>query len=229
MANNRKEHLRYRYGICLNDSCPKCKSKEVQQIPARKEFECEECHKPLRECPPPKTFWDKYGKIIISAAVAVIAAIIIVLCFNTESGSDEKPVGKNGQTEQTTAPGNEKATETDSLSQKIDSTKVEAKATKVEETNDNKEINKKTKPGDDTKRPEPKSSITVPFGTYSGPANGLDGEIKVTRAYSLDLRNSAHEKLELLPGDVITRTKFKDGELVGGYWKRGSETRTFHR
>lgn len=229
MANNRKEHLRYRYGICLNDGCPKCKSKEVQQIPARKEFECEECHKTLRECPPPKSFWDKYGKIIIGAAVVVIAAIIIVLCFNTDSGSEKKPIDNGGQTEQTPGPGDNNATGTDSLSQKIDSTKVEAQTTKVEETNDNKEINKKTKPVDDTKRSEPKSSITVPFGTYSGPANGLGGEIKVTRAYSLDLRNSAHEKLELLPGDVITRTKFKDGELVSGYWKRGSETRTFHR
>ena len=32
------ERLRYRYGICLNDGCSKCKAKEVQEIPARKEF-----------------------------------------------------------------------------------------------------------------------------------------------------------------------------------------------
>ena len=54
-TSNRGERLRYRYGICLNDNCSKCKSKEVQQIAARKELVCEECGKPLRECPPPKT------------------------------------------------------------------------------------------------------------------------------------------------------------------------------
>lgn len=56
MATRSSERLRYRYGICLNDNCPKCKEKEVQEIPARKDFVCSnpECGKPLRECPPPK-------------------------------------------------------------------------------------------------------------------------------------------------------------------------------
>ncbi|MBR6698823.1 MAG: hypothetical protein IKL71_02215 [Bacteroidaceae bacterium] len=53
MASNRSERVRNRYGICLNDSCSKCKTKEVQEIPARKDFVCAECGKPLRECPPP--------------------------------------------------------------------------------------------------------------------------------------------------------------------------------
>lgn len=53
MASNRSERIRNRYGICLNDSCSKGKTKEVQEIPARKDFVCAECGKPLRECPPP--------------------------------------------------------------------------------------------------------------------------------------------------------------------------------
>lgn len=53
MASNRSERIRNRYGICLNDSCSKCKTKEVQEIPARKDFVCAECGKSLRECPPP--------------------------------------------------------------------------------------------------------------------------------------------------------------------------------
>ena len=40
MASNRSERVRNRYGICLNDSCSKCKGKEVQEIPARKDFVC---------------------------------------------------------------------------------------------------------------------------------------------------------------------------------------------
>ena len=88
MATNRKsEHLRYRYGICLNDNCQKCKNKDVQQIPARKDFVCEECGKALRECPPPKKGPNK--KII-----AIIVAVLIIACglgaFFALSGSDNQ-------------------------------------------------------------------------------------------------------------------------------------------
>lgn len=65
---------RFKYGICLNDECPKCKNKDVQQIPMRREFVCEECGKELRECPPPK----KSGKKPLIAAIAVIALVGIV-------------------------------------------------------------------------------------------------------------------------------------------------------
>ena len=76
MATNRSERVRNRYGICLNDSCSKCKSKEVQEIPARKDFVCAECGKALRECPPPRSWWDKHGKKVIGAAVvAVLGAV----------------------------------------------------------------------------------------------------------------------------------------------------------
>lgn len=80
MVPNRNDHLRYRYGICLNDSCSKCKAKEIQQISARKEFVCGECEKPLRECTPPKFFGQKYDKIIaIVAGLLVIIGIVIVI------------------------------------------------------------------------------------------------------------------------------------------------------
>ena len=70
-TSNRSERVRFRYGICLNDSCSKCKSKEVQEISARKEFVCPECGKPLRECPPPTTWWQKNGKKTIVCVVAL--------------------------------------------------------------------------------------------------------------------------------------------------------------
>lgn len=49
------DRLRARYGICLSDSCQKCKDKTVQIITGRKDFVCEECGKPLREVPRPQT------------------------------------------------------------------------------------------------------------------------------------------------------------------------------
>ena len=74
MATNRNERLRNRYGICLNDSCSKGKSKEVQEIPVRKDFVCAECEKPLRECRRPQTWWEKHGKKVIIGTVVVLLA-----------------------------------------------------------------------------------------------------------------------------------------------------------
>ena len=77
MAERNKDRIRYRYGICLNDNCEKCKSKEVQEIPARKDFVCQnpECGKPLRECPPPKKGGNMKLIGIIAGAVALLAII----------------------------------------------------------------------------------------------------------------------------------------------------------
>ena len=72
MASNSNDRVRFRYGMCLNDSCSKAKAKEVQEIPSRKEFVCAECGKALRECPPPKK---KKNVGLIVAIVAVVVAL----------------------------------------------------------------------------------------------------------------------------------------------------------
>ena len=91
MATRNKERVRYRYGICLNDNCEKCKSKEVQQVPARKEFVCQnpECGKPLRECPPPKKGANMKLIAMIAGAVAILA-IIGILIFSGGKPNVEK-------------------------------------------------------------------------------------------------------------------------------------------
>ena len=99
-TSNRGERLRYRYGICLNDNCSKCKSKEKQQIAARKEFVCEECGKPLRECPPPKTGPSK--KLIMAIAAGVVAALVAVgIVFIPRGGSDADNTVVNDTIEKT--------------------------------------------------------------------------------------------------------------------------------
>ncbi len=65
------DRSRARYGICLSDSCIKCKDKTIQIITGRKDFVCEECGKPLREVPRPLTAWEKHGKKIIGGVVAL--------------------------------------------------------------------------------------------------------------------------------------------------------------
>ena len=91
MATRNTERVRYRYGICLNDYCEKCKTKEVQEIPARKEFVCQnpECGKPLRECPPPKRGGNVKLYAII-AGVVVLLAIVCVILFSAGSPKVEK-------------------------------------------------------------------------------------------------------------------------------------------
>lgn len=39
--SSQAEHIRFRYGICLNEQCSKCKSKKVQEISIRKDLICE--------------------------------------------------------------------------------------------------------------------------------------------------------------------------------------------
>lgn len=71
------------------------------------------------------------------------------------------------------------------------------------------------------------TGYALPYGTYTGPAkngkpNGIKGDVKVTKSYSLDLHNG--ESLQLSKGDVITQCKFVDGKLVSGMLKRTDGT-----
>ena len=94
MATSSRSTERFKYGICLNDECPLCKEKKIQQIPMRKDLVCTnpDCGKPLRECPPPKTGPNKKLIAIITAAVLGIAAIICVIFALT----NKQPKGDGG-------------------------------------------------------------------------------------------------------------------------------------
>ena len=94
MANK----VKFRYGICQNSHveetgkpCPLCQSKEVQRVIATKELICSECKGKLKEIPRPKTFWEKYGTLII-AAVALLIIGGGVACY-TLVGSSDEPTG----------------------------------------------------------------------------------------------------------------------------------------
>lgn len=165
-----QERLRYRYGLCLNDNCTKAKAKEVQEIPARKEFVCAECGKTLKECPPPKTWMQKNGKLLYSGigAVVVAAGVIIGISIsgNSSQPADETPV-------ETPAP-----QVTDTL--KKDTATVtdvkEPEEVKQPEVVDEKDSGKKP----DAVSPKPKKpaghapgeryqgTLNLGYGTYSG-------------------------------------------------------------
>ena len=91
MANK----VKFRYGICQNSHveetgkpCPLCQSKEVQRVIATKELICSECKGKLKEIPRPKTFWEKYGTLII-AAVGLLIIGGGVACYTLVGSSDE--------------------------------------------------------------------------------------------------------------------------------------------
>lgn len=88
MASSNNERLRYRYGKCLNDECPKCKTKEIITLPARKDFVCPDCGKQLRECPPPKkTSIQRFVPMIV-IAVLVSGALLTWLLLPSSSKSE---------------------------------------------------------------------------------------------------------------------------------------------
>jgi len=215
-----KEHLRYRYGICLNDQCPKCKSKEVQTILARKDFVCGQCGKALRECPPPVSFWRKYGKWIIIAGVivAVAAAVYIAIALGSRGGEAKEQPGKD--TTIVTPPDTVTPNPHESATDTVKGIGTESKKTKEKE---------KKKQREKVVVTTPPPSVRVPYGRYEGPANGLGGTIYVSRSYSLDLNDGSGECLWLEPGDQIQNTKFKGGRLCGGVWVHDGSRRAFNR
>jgi len=107
---------------------------------------------------------------------------------------------------------------------------VEVKDTITAKTSENEEIATPQTPLTPPTPPTPPipAGPKVSWGKYEGPANGLGGTIKVTRAYSLDLHDDG-ETLELSPGDEIQQTKFTNGELRGGVWVHDGSRRSFTR
>lgn len=74
--SKRSTNERLKYGICLNDECSMCKSKEIQSVPMRKDLLCSECGKELRECPPPKKKNSKKSLYISVVAILIVGVII---------------------------------------------------------------------------------------------------------------------------------------------------------
>ena len=190
MASSREERVRFRYGICLNDSCSKCKTKEVQEIPARKDFVCAECGKPLRECPPPKKGGN--GKLIgiVAAAVVVLGGGAAALFMG---GGDEQPVE---------APAPVEVVDTPKVDTPAETAPVEAA------------------PAEEVKKEEPKSPTTSAvknpsWGKYVGDrdANGLphgSGELTITRSTTINGETAQ-------PGERI-KGVFRNGYVNMGTW-----------
>ncbi len=238
-TDRRSSHLQFRYGQCLNDGCAKCKSKEIQQIPARKEFVCQECGKGLREVPPPITFWDKYGKKTIAAVAAVVvlgggAAWFATSGSKTEDATSGKEnsqvVDKDSAavvaTDTVAAVTNEPQTETQQSETSKPETEKPAKTPVASQAQTSK-ASVSTKP-----IAAAANGANLKCGKYEGPMsggkpNGIGGTITVTRSYTIDLKDGSGNSVSIAAGDRISNTKFKNGVLQQGQLIRSNGERKF--
>lgn len=201
---NQTGHVRARYGMCLNDQCSKAKAKEVQEISARKEFVCEECGKPLRECPPPPppTNWLKIVLIVV-----VVAALGGGGWYFLSKGGGKQPVEVNdGPTTDSIAPVDTTAVPTDGAETKesVETTGEEEPVTKV--------VNGR-------------GTVDLGYGTYTGDLkNGKPHGYGVI-TYKTSHKIVSSKDFVANPGDTF-EGEFRDGRISGlGYWKHdGNET-----
>lgn len=192
LRRSSSERIKYRYGICLNDNCSKCKTKEVQKIPIRKELVCAECEKPLRECPPPRTWWQKHGKMtMLLGAVALCLAIGALLLLLPGGNTDKHEpavalndsVGNESSASDSLKVGTEtvgKDTIHDTIQNIVHDTvtvikKVPEKTSASKQSVGKETVSKKQKPANDKgqakQKAEPASTTCFPTGpTKAGPA-----------------------------------------------------------
>lgn len=196
---------RFKYGICLNDECSKCKEKEIQKIPMRKEFVCEECGKELRECPPPKK--KNNLPIIIGVAIIVIAAIIGCI-FAFSGGESEMPEEVSTVDSVSAAPTTDTVTVTET---RVDTVKIE----KVVEKETTPTAQKTTTTTTTTSKStgSVSGSLRLSYGKYTGATkNGYPhGQGKLTYSTSRVINRNDAKGRTANAGDYVI------GEFFNGF------------
>ena len=212
MAERNTDRIRYRYGICLNDNCEKCKSKEVQEIPARKEFVCPECGKPLRECPPPKKGGNTKLIGIIAGVVVLLAIIGGIIAFSGDSEDKPAPASVPEVTENTDSiKAAQEAAEQQRIKDSLDAVAAAEAAKK-------QEAEKKTKPVPAAQKPaKPASgSKNLGYATFKGSwPNDVNGRMVFSSSHIIDSKDPKKRVAEA--GDYVIG-EWADGHLVQGIW-----------
>ena len=212
MAERNTDRIRYRYGICLNDNCEKCKSKEVQEIPARKEFVCPECGKPLRECPPPKKGGNTKLIGIIAGVVVLLAIIGGIIAFSGDSEDKPAPAPVPEVTENSDSiKAAQEAAEQQRIKDSLDAVAAAEAAKK-------QEAEKKNEPAPAAQKPaKPASgSKNLGYATFKGSwPNDVNGRMVFTSSHVIDSKDPKKRVAEA--GDYVIG-EWADGHLVQGIW-----------
>lgn len=236
-TSSRTTHLQFRYGQCLNDGCSKCKSKEIQEIPARKDFVCQECGKELREVSRPRSFGEKYGKTL-TAAIAAVVVIGGGIAWFASSGSDSEktvPEVTVADSSSVTTPDTTAIQASKEVAEEI----PVAQETPAQETTDAPAPAPKASQAPAAPKAAPAATATkaanganLKCGKYEGPMaggkpDGVGGVITVTRSYTIDLKDGSGNSVNIEAGDRISNTKFKNGVLQQGQLIRSNGERKF--
>lgn len=226
MATTRNnDRVRYRYGICLNENCEKSKSKEVQEIPARKDFVCSnpECGKPLRECPPPKKGGNKKLIAIIAGIVALLA-IVGGIFFMSGGSSKTEPANTTvaavdsdsikvaiAQAEQQRVKDSLQAV-ADSLSKVAE----QAKANQAPVAAPTSAAKSAATPAPAPKPAASSGSKNLGYATFKGSwPNDVNGRMVFTSSHIIDSKDPKKRVAEA--GDYVIG-EWADGHLVQGIW-----------
>lgn len=214
MAERNTDRIRYRYGICLNDNCEKCKSREVQEIPARKDFVCQnpECGKPLRECPPPKKGGNKKLIGIIAGAVALLAIIGGIIAF---SGSGKGTPNQEQVTVASVDSDSIKVAQMEAENQRLKDSlaAVEAANAKKQEVPTEKPA---AAPAPKPAKPTTSGSKNLGYATFKGSwPNDVNGRMVFTSSHVIDSKDPKKRVAEA--GDYVIG-EWADGHLVQGIW-----------
>ena len=236
MSTNRKNtHLQFRYGQCLNDSCSKCKSKEIQEIPARKDFVCQECGKELHEVQRPLTWWEKYCKTTMVAVAAVVVLGGGIAWFANSGSNTDDTLTENALDKDSAV-----VATSDTMTAVVKEPQTETSQSEA----DKPEAMKPTQTPMPSQTQTPKSSAStkanteaanganLKCGKYEGPMsggkpNGIGGTITITRSYTIDLKDGSGNSISVEAGDRISNTKFKNGVLQQGQLIRSNGERKF--
>lgn len=226
-TSRNNERLRYKYGICLNDNCEKCKSKEVQEIPARRDFVCQnpDCGKPLRECPPPKKGFNKSLIIGIIAAIVVLGGILFAVFAGggkTEAGNGPGIAVVDSDSIRATQQAEQQLAEQQRLQDMQDSLQAVADSLTAEQARQDSIEQARQESAAKAQSPKPNAprmaSGTKDFGyaTFKGSwPNDVNGRMVFKTSHVIDSRDSKGRVAE--PGDYVIG-EWSDGHLVQGIW-----------
>lgn len=241
-TNNRSMHIQFRYGQCLNDGCSKCKSKEIQKIPVRKEFVCQECGKELREVQRPRTWWEKYGKATIAAIVAVVVIGGGATWLSLSGTSNDKPAQQEvAATDSVAAVTATDTASTQTTEQEQTKPVADAESQQATPAQATTATPSQTQTATATATPAQAKPLVsthqanganLKCGKYEGPMSGgkpdgVGGNITVTRPYNIDLKDGSGNSVSISAGDRISNTKFKNGVLQQGQLIRSNGERKF--
>lgn len=219
--SNRSRRERLKYGLCLNEECEKCKTKEIQAIPMRKDFICPVCGKELRECPPPK----KGGKGIIFAIIALLlllgVASFIIFGGNSSENAPSDVDSTNVDTVKTVLPPIDSThIKSDTIIKATDNSNVRVEGSKVIEehvTSTVTTITTKSSTHQSSGSGSGKSTLNLSYGKYVGEVKGgyPNGMGRLT--YNTERQISKYDQ----KGRKASSGDYVIGEFVNGFLVQG--------